>query len=409
MTSHAPHNLHAEYPRHTAGILGPLIWVSGLFGVLTIWCTILSIAYAYGGRAGWIGWLRMPEGIAPFARLNLGMSDVVAYAALFAAILISATVQLNSTVSAADAVAAKSPANEVEARRIDRSLRTYANQAELALLASFGSALAVLMLAVLFSLSELALQAPDPAAVDHQGVGWAVFLESLPGALHPRNFFMFLVSYLLLLSTFASLPEWKNTGFFRRQVQDNALESGRRLELLQRKMKLEKLPKLPLSPAAVACGLLGYAIYALLFSLGLQLSVGSFAAGAGYGEVFHAGNQIFWFCFFVFLAVLISSGVETLWLRVIHLQSRDEIMMILSIIVLSIGAFYVFTGEGWWLAFSVAIVVTIFLSWWSILFSRGRAVLLDGDLRPWRFLLNPPRYLIAHRYEVMRHTLETEV
>lgn len=216
---------------------------------------------------------------------------------------------------------------------------------------------------------------------------------------------MFLVSYLLLLSTIASLPEWKNTGFFRRQVEDNAQESAKRLKLLQESMRLKSLPVLHLSRRSTVFGLLGYVIYAMLFSLGLQISVGAFAAEAGYGDVFNSGKQVFWFILFAVTANLISSGVGSVAMRLLHLQSHGGVLMLGSAVLIAIGAFYVFTGEGWWLAISVAIVVGIFLAWWIILYNRGRGVLMDGDVRPWRFLINPPRYLIARRYETMRHTI----
>ncbi|MGP6174908.1 hypothetical protein [Corynebacterium sp. A21] len=398
MTPHTPTH------HRTPGIAGTLIRITGLFGVLIIWSTVVAIAYAYGGSAGWIGWLRLPEGIEPFTRLNLEMADVVAYAALFTAILISSTVQLNSTVSSADSLASKVPQDEHEAHELARSLRTYTNQAEMALLASFGSALAVMGLSVLFTLSELALKAADPGAVDERGIGWSIFFENAQGILHPRNLFMFVVSYLLLLATFASMPEWKKTGFFRRQAEENAQESAERLELLQSRMKLQTFPVLHLTRRSTVFGLLGYVIYALLFSVGLQTSVGAFATEAGYGDVFHSGNQVFWFVLFAITATLISAGVGSVAMRLLHLQIHGGILMLGSVILMAIGAFYVFTGEGWWLAISVGIVVAIFLTWWIILYERGRGVLVDADVRPWRFLINPPRYLIARRYENMRHS-----
>ena len=197
-----------------------------LFAILTAWCFFFSVAYVYGGEHGWIGWIRLPEGLTPFLRLDLPLADAGALVALFVAILLAATVQLNSTVSAADDVASARPQTRAEAEDQRQRLRFFTNQAEMSLIVSYGAVFAVLLLTVLFGLADLA-GAVEAGDVDARGVGWAGFLDAARHMAHPRFMVLYAVSFLLLLTAYSSMPEWKHTGLFQRQVEGSAWESAR--------------------------------------------------------------------------------------------------------------------------------------------------------------------------------------
>lgn len=384
------------------GIVGVMARIVGLFVLLTIWAAFIAVAYAYGGRAGLFGWARLPEGLAPFLQLNLAMSDIVAYAALFVAILLAATVQLNSTVSAADNIADNRPTNAAEARAQQRDLQTYANQAEMAMLVSFGAAFAVLLMTILFGFAEIAgnTAADD---VDSHGVGWVGFAEAAPGLLHPRIFFMYVVSFLLFLTTYASLPEWKNTGLFRRQVEDNAWESRARLALIATEHDLDNVDAIRSTAGARTAALVGYLLYLSAFALALNLSLALFAGESGFNGIFTAG-QFPLFFLFVSIAMMLSNGVGAVMLRLFHLHGRSSVLSVAMLVIVFAAVFYVVSAEGAGWAFGLAVAMGTYIALWVFLYWRGSDVLDEKSPTTWEFLLNPPKYFIVHRYELIRRS-----
>lgn len=384
------------------GILGALARVIGLFLIMTIWSVAMAISYAYRGDAGLLGWIRLPEGLAPFDGLGLEMADIVAYAALFAAILLAATVQLNSTVSSADSVADQRPTNAAEARAQQRDLQTYANQAEMAMLVSFGSAFAVLLITTLFGFSEIATAA-DSGDVDMRGVGWVGFAEAVPGLLHPRIAFMYLVSFLLFLMTYSSMPEWKNTGLFKRQVEDNAWQSRERLALIASEHDLSNVDAIHSSRGFRLAALAGYALYVSLFALALNLSLTLFAGDEGFEGLFSAGHFPLFFLF-ALIAVMISIGVGAIMLRLFHLHGRSSALSVMSLILIFVATFYVMWAEGIGWAFGLAVIMAIYVVLWVSLYRRGINVLDEKNPSMWEVFLNPPKYVVVHRYEAIRRS-----
>lgn len=382
------------------GIGGALGRITGLFLLLTVLSAFLAIAYAYGGGAGLFGWIRLPEGLAPFLRLNLEVSDILAFGALFVAILLAATVQLNSTVSAADNIADHRPMSAAEARAQQRDLQTYANQAEMAMLVSFGAAFAVLFMTVLFGFSEIAT---DTAAdeVDRHGVGWGGFIEAAPGLAHPRIAFMYMVSFLLFLLTWASLPEWKNTGLFKRQVEDNAWQARDRLRLIATEHDLPEVSARPVPAGARTAALVGYIGYLVAFALTLNLSLVLFAGDEGFTGIFDTG-QLPLFLLFLIIATLLSEGVGAVMLRVFHLHARGSVASVILLVLLFVAVFYVVWAEGIGWALGLAAAMALYLGLWFLLYRQGVGVLDQPTLRTWEFLLNPPKYRVVHRYESIR-------
>ncbi|RSZ64194.1 hypothetical protein EAH68_04105 [Corynebacterium hylobatis] len=386
------------------GIIGVMAGVLGLFTLMTICAALIAIAYAYGGGAGLIGWVRLPLGLEPFLRLNLAISDIVAYAALFVAILLAATVQLNSTVSAADSIADNRPASAAEARAQQRDLQTYANQAEMSMLVSFGAAFAVLLMTLLFGFAEIAGSAAA-GDVDRHGVGWVGFVEVAPGLVHPRIFFMYVVSFLLFLTTYASLPEWKNTGLFRRQVEDNAWEARARLALIAAEHDLSNVDAIRPTAGARTAALAGYLLYLTGFALALNLSLALFAGEVGFNGIFTAG-QFPLFFLFGFIAMMLSSGVGAVMLRIFHLHGRSSVLSVTMLVLVFLAVFYVVSAEGASWVIGLGVAMSAYLALWVFLYWRGSDVLDQKDPTTWEFFLNPPKYFIVHRYEAIRRSAE---
>lgn len=393
----AAHDDHQ--PRGIFAALGRVVLI---FVLATLWCFVLAIAYSYGGRSGVLGWIRLPEGLAPFQGLNLGIADIGALAALFVAILLAAMVQLNSTVGAADDIASEHPTDAPQARRQQHRLRFYANQAEMSMIASFGAAFAVLMLTVLLGLSDMADLA-EANQVDIHGVGWAGFFDAAQQLDHPRFVTMLLVSLLLFLTTYASLPEWKNTGLFQRQVEDNAWEAAERLKQIASRHSLPDVDRIPRPRFAVVAAVAGYALYVTSFALVLNVSLALIAGGDGFTGIFAAGH---WFYFFLFalLGVAVSTAVGTamLWFQRLHGQNNFPIIISL---VLGVGALlYIVSGEGLAWGLAVGVVVLGYGAWWAWLYFRSLDVLAEKRPAVWEFVFNPPKYLTARRYETIRRS-----
>ena len=398
----SPAEARKEHPPQ--GIVGAVARVFAMFFLLTIWSTFLAVAYAYGGTGGLLGWIRLPEGMSPFLRLNLEMADIVAYAALFAGILLASTVQLNSTISAADPVAARRPSNIEEARAQQRDLQTYANQAEMAMLVSFGSAFAVLLMTVLFGFAEIA-EHPAAGQVDVNGVGWVGFVEAAPGLLHPRIFFMYLVSFLLFLVTFASLPQWKHTGLFQRQVEDDAWEARGRLAVIATQWNLSNVDAIRNPGGTRVAALTGYAVYVSGFALALNLSLAVFAGDEGFVGVFAAGRFPLFFLF-ILIAVMLSSGIGAVMLRLFHLHAGRSGLYVVSLFVVFVAVFYVVSAEGAGWAVGLAVSMALYMALWVLLYYRGVDVLDEKDPHTWEFFLNPPKYFVIRRYEAIRRSAE---
>ncbi|QGU03854.1 hypothetical protein [Corynebacterium comes] len=386
------------------GIVGAVARVVALFFLLSIWSTFLAVAYAYGGDGGLLGWIRLPEGMSPFLRLNLEMADIVAYASLFAGILLASTVQLNSTISAADPVAARSPTSLEEARAQQRDLQTYANQAEMAMLVSFGAAFAVLLMTVLFGFAEIA-DHPNAGEVDVHGVGWVGFVEAAPGLTHPRIFFMYLVSFLLFLVTYASLPQWKHTGLFQRQVEDDAWEARGRLAVIAAQFDLGNVDAIRIPGGTRVAALIGYAVYVSGFALALNLSLAVFAGDEGFVGVFAAGRFPLFFLF-VLIAVMLSSGVGAVMLRTFHLHAGRSGLYVVSLVIVFVAVFYVVWAEGTGWAVGLAVIMALYMALWVLLYRRSVDVLDRKDPRTWEFLLSPPKYLVIRRYEAIRRSAD---
>lgn len=385
-----------------SGALAPLARVVGLFLLLTVWSMVVAIAYAYAGEAGLFGWVRLPDGLEPFLRLNLAMADVVAYAALFVAILLASTVQLNSTVSGADAIADQRPTNPEEARAQQRDLRSFATQAELALLVSFGAAFSVLLLTVLFGFAEVAATVQS-VEVDAAGVGWGAFFEAAPGFAHPRIVFMYIVSFLLLVMTFASMPEWKNTGLIRRQVEDNAWQARERLNLIATEHDLANVEAIRHTRGMRTAALAGYVVYFAAFALVLNLSLELFAGDEGFEGVFTAGHLPLFFAF-ALVAAMLSSGVGGVMLRLYHLHGRSNAFSVISIVLIFLAVMFVVGAEGTGWVIGMATVMALYLVLWVVLYWRGITVLDEKSPSAWEFFLNPPKYTVVHRYEAIRRS-----
>lgn len=386
------------------GVLAPLARVFGLFLLLTIWAAVVAIAYAYGGDAGLLGWVRLPEGLDPFLQLNLAMADVVAYAALFVAILLASTVQLNSTVAGADAIADKRPTSPQEARAQQRDLRSFATQAELALLVSFGAAFSVLLMTILFGFAEIAANV-QASEVDTEGVGWGAFFEAAPGFAHPRIVFMYIVSLLLFVTTFASMPEWKNTGLFQRQVEDNAWQARERLALIASEHDLRNVAAVRRAPGMRAAAIAGYVVYFCAFALILNLSLALFAGDEGFRGVFAAG-QLPLFLAFALIAALLSNGVGGVMLRVFHLHGRSNAFSVISIALLFAAVLFIVWAEGVGWVVGMALVMAAYLALWVFLYWRGASVLDEKNPATWEFFVNPPKYAVVRRYEAIRRSAD---
>lgn len=384
------------------GVVAPIARILGIFLLLTLWAVVMSIAYAYRGSAGLLGWVRLPEGLTPFLTLNLAMADIVAYAALFVAILLASTVQLNSTVSAADSIADRQPSTAQEALEQRRDLQSYANQAELAMLVSFGAAFAVLLLTVLFGLSEVAV-APEAGDVDGHGVGWAGFVQALPGLFHPRIMFIYFVSLLLFAMTFASMPEWKTTGLFQRRVEANAWEASARLDVIASEHDLDDVGQIRHPAGMRAAAVAGYIIYYCAFALVLNLALTLFAGDEGFQGVFSAGHLPL-FLAFTLVALLLSSGVGSVMQRIFHLHGGSGAFSVVSIVLLFVAVLFIVWAEGVGWTFGLATVMLLYIALWVWLYRRAAGVLDEKKPATWEFFVNPPKYTVVRRYEAIRRS-----
>lgn len=398
MTGQLDH--HRRHEEH--GILSSLGRLLLVFFVLTVWCFVLSVAYAYGGRYGWIDWLRLPEGLTPFLDLNLTIADIGALAALFVAILLAATVQLNSTVSAGDEIAAQVPSTVEEELDVRHRLRYFANQAEISMLVSYGAAFTVLMLTVLYALSDLATY-PGADAVNEQGIGWVGFFNVANELAHPRIVVMFVLSLLLFLATSSSMPEWKNTGLFQRQVEGSAVESARRLRTIAEHHNLRTVTPIRHPGWALAATIVGYLAYVSLFALMLNLLLAVLVGTDSYDGFFSSDHRVLFLVFAIF-ASLISVSVASVMLWVHHLHGQTNIALVASLILGFAGLLFVMTGEGVRWALAVTIAAVLYALWWAFLYWRGANVLDGADPDTWEYLLNPPKFIIVNRYETIRRS-----
>lgn len=396
-----------EIDRHTDSslhhsLLPALMRILVVFAVVMFWSILLSIGYSYRLLpTGLLGWLRLPAGIAPFEKLNLAMADVVAYVALFVAILIASTVQLNSTISSADSIADKRPATAAEAKQQQRELKVYSGQAEISMLMSFGSAFGVLMLACLFGLQEMALAAAADEAVDQHGVGSGGFFASIHALAHPRVSFLFFVSLLLFMTTYASMPSWKSTDIFRRQVEDNAWAARERLQLISRKHNLANVRQITHPFGAAAATTVGYVVYVALVTLLLNGALVLFASGDGFRNLLSAEYAEFLVALSL-VAVTVSTTVASAMLRVMHLQGRNNALVAGSLIVVLASALYVVYAEGVTWTIALAAVIVLHGALWAFLYRRAARVLDEKNPATWEFLLNPPKYVVMRRYEKIR-------
>ncbi len=394
------HRAHREHGPH--GIVAALGRVLLVFFTVTLWCFALAIAYAYGGQHGLLGWLRLPEGLAPFRRLELGIAEIGTLAALFVAILLASTVQLNSTVTAADDIATGRPTTADGARHQQHRLRFHANQAEMSLIGSFGSAFAVLMLTTLLGLADMADLA-EAEGIDVHGVGWAGFLAAAEALGQPRFLIMYLVSFLLFLTTYSSLPEWKNTGLFQRRVEDNAWDSVERLTLLARYHRLDSIEPVRHPRLARAAAVTGYVLYVSVFALVLNVSLSILVGGERFAGIFTAGHG-YYFLLFTLLGTVISAAVGIIMLRLHHLHGQNNLLLLVSLVLGVVALLYIILGEGavWLLA--VGVVVVLHTAWWMLLYLRGMAALDEKQPASREFLLNPPKFIITRRFEAIRRS-----
>lgn len=391
---------HSHQPQ---SIASAMVRVVALFLVLTLWAVVISIGYAYRNveGTGLLGWIRLPAGIGPFQGLNLEMADVVAFCALFVAILLAATVQINATISAADDIADRRPTSLEQSRRQQDELRLYANQAEMSMIVSFGAAFCVLLLTTLFGLQEMAVTTLDDASVDTHGVGWAGFARAADTLLHPRVLMLWLFSFLLFLTTYASLPSWKDTGLFRRQVEDNAWEARERLTLIASEHDLSDVHPITRPVGAAAATAVGYLAYVVIFVLTLNLSLTLIAGGAGFDSLLTAER---WetLLLFALLAVMVSTVVAAVMLRLQHLHSRSNALLVVSLVLTMAAVLYVIGAEGVSWAVALGLVVILYAGLWAVLYHRGADILDEKHAAVWEFLLNPPKFIIMRRYEAIR-------
>ena len=390
------------HEHRSRGLPVTLARVTLVFAILTAWCFFFSVAYVYGGEHGWIGWIRLPEGLTPFLRLDLTIADVGALVALFVAILLAATVQLNSTVSAADDIASARPQTRAEAEDQRQRLRFFTNQAEISLIVSYGAVFAVLLLTVLFGLADLA-GAVEAGDVDARGVGWAGFLDAARHMAHPRFMVLYAVSFLLLLTAYSSMPEWKHTGLFQRQVEGSAWESARRLEKISRRHDLADVGAIVHPGRALGAALTGYALYVMFFALLLNLSLSVIVGGERFDGFFSAGHRALFFVFVVFAALIsVAVGSVMLWVHLLH--GSTNVLVVVSIALGVLALLYVMSGEGLAWAVAVAVAVAVYAGWWGFLYWRAAEVLDEKAPTAREFLLNPPKFIVVQRYEAIRRS-----
>lgn len=387
----------------TQTLFASLVRIVLIFFILTLWALFIGIGYGYRRvqETGLIDWIRLPSGVAPFAHLSLEMADVIAFGALFVAILLASTVQMSATVSAADDIADQRPTTEAEAQQQQEELGIYANQAEMAMIVSFGAAFFILLLTVLFGLQEMAMGLDAPEGVDAHGVGWVNFAANANALLHPRVVLMYVVSFLSFLMTYASMPSWKNTGLFRRQVEENAWEARERLRVIAKEHDLSNICPIQHPGGVGLVAIAGYAVYAILFVLALNFSLSLLAGGAGFQSLLTLDRWPMLGALAT-LAVMITTAVGSVMLRIHHLQGKSNALIVISLVLAIAAVMYIVFAEGatWTLALFI-VVVPYSLYWW-FLYGRAVTILDRKDPHVWEFFLNPPKLIVMRRYEVIR-------
>ncbi|VEI14068.1 hypothetical protein [Trueperella bialowiezensis] len=397
---------HRDASSHHS-LASALMRVLIIFVVVTFWSLMLSIAYAYRMiPTGLFGWIRLPAGISPFEKLNLGIADVVAYVALFVAILIAATVQQNSTIASAESIVDNRPTNAAEAKQQQKALAVYSSQAEMSTLVSFGAAFGVLMLACLFGLQEMALTGAADAAVDQHGVGWNGFIKSLHALAHPRVAFLFFVSLLLFMTTYASMPSWKSTGLFRRQVEDNAWAAKERLRLIAEEHDLDNVKPIKNPVGATAAAALGYLGYVVLFTVALNGLLVLLASGDGFHSLLASENLKF-LALLSLVAITVSTTVGNLMLRMMHLQGQTTTLISVSLIASLATAIYIVHAEGAMWSLALVIAILAYACLWAALYKNAGKILDEKNPATWEFLVNPPKFIVMRRYERIRASAAT--
>lgn len=380
-----------------------IVRVLVIFFLLTLWAFFIAIGYGYRGVEGlpFIGWIRLPEGLEPFIELNLAMADIIAYTALFVAILLAATVQMNSTVAAADDIASVRPQTAEEASQQQDELQVYANQAEMSMIVSFGAAFAALLLTALFGLQEMAEAAGLNGEVDAQGVGWVVFAEHFHVLLHPRVVFMYFVSFLLFLTTYASMPSWKNTGLFRRREEENSWDARKRLDLITTEHDLDNVHPIYHPAGITVATVAGYALYVFIFVLALNLALSIFAGDAGFESLLTLQRWPMLLLLAV-IAIMISTAVASLTLRKYYLQSAGNVWVVVSLVLALVAVLYVVWAEGASWTFSILVVAVLYAILWRFLYAKAVGVLDEKHPKWWEFVVNPPKFVVVRRYETIR-------
>jgi hypothetical protein len=234
-------------------------------------------------------------------------------------------------------------------------------------------------------------------------VGWAGFLGAAQQMAHPRFMVLYAVSFLLFLTAYSSMPEWKYTGLFQRQVEGSAWESARRLEKISRRHDLADVGAITHPGRALGAALTGYALYVIFFALLLNLSLSVIVGGERFDGFFSAGHGALFFVFVVF-AVLISVAVGSVMLWVHLLHGSTNVLVVVSIALGVVALLYVMSGEGLAWAVAVSVAVAVYAGWWGFLYWRAAAVLDEKTPKAWEFLVNPPKFIVVHRYEAIRRS-----
>lgn len=214
---------------------------------------------------------------------------------------------------------------------------------------------------------------------------------------------MYLVSFLLFLTTYSSLPEWKNTGLFRRQVEDSAWESAERLEQITNRHSLPDLDRVSRPRLAVAATVAGYVIYVSIFALVLNVALALLAGDEGFAGIFTAGHW-FYFFLFVLLGIAVSTivGYTMLWPHRLH--GQNNLPVIISLILGLAALLYIVSGKGLAWGLAVAAMAVGYATWWAWLYYQGAGVLAEKNPGAVEFLLTPPKFLVARRYEAIRRS-----
>ncbi|WP_157728419.1 hypothetical protein [Corynebacterium cystitidis] len=85
-----------------------------------------------------------------------------------------------------------------------------------------------------------------------------------------------------------------------------------------------------------------------------------------------------------------------------HLNTRSNLLVVVSLVLTIAGIFYIVLAEGITWAIALGIVVLAYAGWWAFLYFRAVGVLDQRDPATWEFLINPPKFIVMRRYEAIR-------